>query len=174
MADVKVLELCTMANSAFVRWLSRAFGGPLLYIDIVAGILVLVGWVASWYFNVRGTVGLLLWLAPLTVLFTSIVVGFFYATMSLLSGGTSEPAVARIGPGATRAAQPRIHFLGWETTEAQLTVAESGEAQTGSTPWLTRVTFANEPDVPSSGLMANKVSGHIDHRTRYGRIPYRP
>lgn len=162
MADVKVLELCTMENSSFFRWLSRAFGAPLLYIDLVAGILVLVGWVASWYFDVSGTVGLLLWLVPLTVFVTSIVVGSFYATMSPLSEDTSEPAVVRIGSGATRTAQPRIHFLGWETTEAQLPVTESGEVRTDSTPWLTRVTFANEPDVPSSGLTAYKVSGHIE------------
>ena len=162
MTDVKVLELCTMANSAFARWLSQAFSRPLLYIDLLAAVLVIIGSVASWFFNIRGTFGLLLWLAPLTVLFTSIVVGFFYATMSLLSGDTSKPAVAREGSGATRTAQPRIHFLGWETTEAQLTVTESGGEQTGSIPWLTRVTFANEPDIPSPGLTAYKVSGHIE------------
>jgi len=151
-----------MENSALSRWLSRAFGGPLLYIDLLAAVLVIVGSVASWYFNVRGTVGLLLWLAPLTVLVTSIVVGFFYATMSLLSGDASGLAVARIEPGVTRTAQPNIRFLGWETTEAQLTAIENGEARVSGTPWLTRVTFANEPDVSSSGLTAYKVSGHIE------------
>lgn len=151
-----------MENSAFVRWLSRAFGGPLMYIDIVAGILVLISWMAAWYFDASGTIGLLLWLTPLTVLVTSIVVGAFYATMSLLSQRTGGPAVARVESGSTRTAQPRIYFLGWETTEARLTVTESGKAHSGSTPWLTRVTFANEPDVPSPDLMAYKVSGHIE------------
>jgi hypothetical protein len=162
MMDVKVIELLTMEDSPLGRWLLRAFSGALVYIDVVAGVLALAGWMASWYFNIDGTVGLLLWLAPLTVLVTCTVVGSIYATISLLTGDARGPAVARVEAATGRVAQPRIHFLGWETTEAQLTVDESGEAQSGGTPWLTRVTFANEPDVPDSGLAAYKVSGHIE------------
>jgi hypothetical protein len=162
MSDVKVLELCTMENSSLFRWLSRAFGAPLLYINLVSGILILVGWVASWYFNVSGTVGLLLWLVPLTVFVTSIVVGSVYAIKSPVPEDKNEPVVVKEGPGPIRTAQPRIHFLGWETTEAQLPVSGGGEVRTDSIPWLTRVTFANEPDLPNSGLAANKVSGHVE------------
>jgi hypothetical protein len=151
-----------MKDSIFVRWLSRAFGGVLMYIDIVAGALVLVDWIVSWYFDIGGTVGLLLWVTPLTVLVTAVIVGSFYATVSLLSGDIGETALVKTGTGATKTAQPRIHFLGWETTEAQLNVNEGGGAKGGSTPWLTRVTFANEPDVPGTGLAAYKVSGHIE------------
>lgn len=162
MANAKVLELCIMERSAFIRWLSWAFGSPLIYIDAVAGVLVFIGWMASWYFNIDGTVGVLFWVTPLTVLVTSVVVGFVYATMSLLSQGKSEPVSVKKETARARTAQPRIHFLGWETTETGLPVAEGEEAKGGSTPWLTRVTFANEPDVPSAGLTAYKVSGHIE------------
>jgi len=162
MSDAKVLELCTMGNLSFFRWLSRAFGAPLLYINLVAGILILVGWVASWYFNVSDTVGLLLWLVPLTVFVTSIGVGSFYAIKSPLPEDISEPAAVRTEPGVTMTAQPRIHFLGWETTEAPIPATGSGEVRADITPWLTRVTFANEPDVQNSGLAAYKVSGHIE------------
>lgn len=163
MTDIKVLELCTMGNSVFVRWLSRVFGRPLVYIDVVAGLFVFIGWMASWFFDVGGTVGLLLWLTPLTVLVTSIIVGSVYATVLLLSGDTAIPAVARMEPVVTRAeGHPRIHFMGWETTEAKLNLIGGGEARGGSTPWLTRVTFANDPDVSNPGRTAYKVSGHIE------------
>jgi len=151
-----------MENSAFSRWLSLAFGGPLIYIDLLAGALVLVGGGASFYLDVKGTTSLLLWLVPLTILVTSVLASCVYATISLLSGDKSGLAVARIERGVTRTARPNIRFLGWETAEAQLSATESGEARVSGTPWLTRVTFANEPDVSSSGLIAYKVSGHIE------------
>jgi hypothetical protein len=151
-----------MGKPAFSRWLSRAFSGFLLYINLLAGVLVLAGLIASSYLDVKGTAGLLLWLAPLTVLVTSVLVSSIYATISVLSGDTSESAPAGVESGTTMAAQPRIRFLGWETIEVKLTVTEGGEAQTSGNPWLTRVTFANEPGVSSSGLTAYKVSGHIE------------
>jgi hypothetical protein len=162
MANAKVLELCIMERSAFVRWWSQAFGSYLVYIDVVAGVLAFIGWMASWFFDIDGTVGFLLWVTPLTVLVTSVVVGSVYATLSLLSQDSSRPVVG--GKETTRAktAQPRIHFSGWETIKAELPVAESKEAKGGSTPWLTRVTFSNEPDIPRAGLTAYKVSGHIE------------
>jgi len=162
MQAVKVLELCTMNDSAFSRWLSRAFGGPLIYIDLVVAVLVAVGAGAAWALHVEGTVGLLLWLAPLAVLVTSVIVSSIYATISLLYGNTSESTPARTEPGATRTVQPRIHFLGWETIEAKLTATENGETEISGNPWLTRVIFANETEVMSAGLTAHGISGHIE------------
>jgi hypothetical protein len=162
MANAKVLELCIMERPAFIRWLSLAFGTPLIYIDVVAGVLAFIGWMAAWFFDMDGTAGFLLWVTPLTVLVTSVVVGFVYATMSLLSQDKGRPVTAKKETARAGDAQPRIHFLGWETTETALSVTEGEETKEGSTPWLTRVTFANESDVPVTSLTAYKVSGHIE------------
>jgi len=157
-----MLELCSMENSIFFRWLSVAFDRPLLYIDVLAGALSVVGWLVSWGLDVDGTFGLLLWLAPLAVLFTSVIVGAVYATILLVLGNMSRVVSAGVESATTRTAQPRIRFMGWETIEARLATTESGEGQTGSTPWITRVTFANDPEATSTGLTAYKVAGHIE------------
>lgn len=162
MPGVKVIELCTMGKVEFFRWLSVAFDRPLLYLDVLAGALSVVGWLVSWSLDITGTLGLILWLAPLTVVITSVIVGSVYATMSLVFGGASGAASAGVEPGPTGSAQPRIRFMGWETIEARFAKTESGEAQTGSIPWITRVTFANDPEAASTGLTAYKVSGHVE------------
>jgi hypothetical protein len=162
MPGVKVLELCTMGKAVFFRWLSVAFDRSLLYIDILAGALSIVGWLASWGLDIAGTLGFLLWSVPLSVLVTSVIAGSVYAVISLAFGDISRAAVAGVEPGAARTAQPHIRFIGWETIETRLAKTGSGEEQIGSTPWLTRVTFANEPEVTSTGLTAYKVSGHVE------------
>jgi hypothetical protein len=163
MLDVKVLELCTMENSGFSRWFSRALGAPLIYVDLIAAVVAIIGFAVSWYFDIGGTVGLLFWLAPLAVLGTSVIVGFVYATISLLSGATNGVVEEKKAePRVTSNIRPDIRFLGWETAEAQLTANEEGETQVGDSPWLTRLTFANEPDTSGSGPTAYKVSGHIE------------
>ncbi len=162
MPEVKVLELCTMENSAFSRWFSRALGVPLIYVDLIAAVVAIVGLAVSWYFDIGGTVGLLLWLAPLTVLATSIIVGFIYATISLLSGATNVVVEKELELEETSGMRPDMRFLGWETAEAQLMANEEVETQVGDSPWLTRLTFANEPDTSGSGITARKVSGHIE------------
>ncbi len=162
MPEVKVLELCTMESSGFSKWFSRALGAPLIYVDLIAVAVAIIGFVASWYFDIGGTTGLLLWLAPLAVLATSVIVGFVYATISLVSGTTSRVVEERTEPRVASSVRPDIRFLGWETAEAQLTVDEKGEAQVSDSPWLTRLTFSNEPDVSGSGVTASKVSGHIE------------
>jgi hypothetical protein len=157
-----VLELCTMGKAEFFRWLSVAFDRSLLYIDVLAGALSIVGWLASWGLDITGTFGLILWVAPMTVFVTSVVVGSVYATILLAFGDMNRIAVAGVEPGTTRTVQPRIRFIGWETIEARLAMSGSGEAQIGSTPWLTRVTFANDPEAASTGQTAYKVSGHVE------------
>jgi len=158
-----VLELCTMENSGFSRWFSRALGAPLIYVDLIAAVIAIIGFAASWYFDIDSTTGLLLWLAPLAVLATSVIVGFVYATISLLSGVESRVAKEeKAEPMVTSSVRPDIRFLGWETAEAQLTADEKGEAQVSDSPWLTRLTFSNEPDASGSGVTASKVSGHIE------------
>lgn len=162
MPGAKVLELCTMEKAVFFRWFSVAFDRPLLYIDILAGALSVVGWLASWGLGITGTLGFLLWTVPLTVLVTSVIVGFVYATVSLIFGDMSGVAVAGVEPRTARTAQPRIRFIGWETIETRLAATESEEGQIGSIPWLTRVMFINEPEAGATGLAAYNVSGHVE------------
>ncbi len=162
MEAIKVLELGTMRELTFFKWLSRVFGRPLIYLDILAAVLVLIGWIAGWYLKLSGTAGLLVWTVPLTVLLTSVIVGFCYATYSLFTGDLSKPEEVGTAPGLVSDARPRIRFLGWESTEAPLILPERGEPQIKPRPWLTRLTFANEPDLPTSGGIAYKVAGHIE------------
>jgi hypothetical protein len=162
MEAIKVIELGTMRESAFFKWLSLAFGRPLIYLDILAAVLVLVGWIAGWYLKLSGTAELLVWTVPLTVLLTSVIIGFSYATYSLFTGDSSKPAEVGTAPGLVSEARPSIRFVGWESTEAPLILPETGETQIRRRPWLTRLSFANEPDLPTSGKIAYKVAGHIE------------
>jgi hypothetical protein len=162
MGAIKVLELDTMRELAFFKWLSRAFGRPLIYLDILAAVLILLGWIAGSYLKLSGTTGLLVWAVPLTVLFTSVIVGFCYATYSLFTGDLSKPAEVETAPASVNDARPSIRFVGWESTEAPLILPEIGETQIRPRPWLTRLTFANESDLPVSGQIAYKVAGHIE------------
>jgi hypothetical protein len=151
-----------MGKAVFFRWFSVAFDRSLLYIDVPAGALSIVGWLASWGLDISGTLGFLLWSVPLTVLVMSVIAGSVYAAVLLVSGDMSSAAVAGVEPGTATTAQPHIRFIGWETIEAPLAKTGSGEEQIGSTPWLTRVTFANDPEAASTGLTAYKVSGHVE------------
>ena len=162
MVAVKVLELGTMKGSAFNRWLSRAFSSPLIYLEIIAAVLVLVGWGVGWFFKLSGAVELLAWIVPLTILVTSVIVSFCYATYSLFTEDVNSTAAAEVTPGLVREARAHIRFLGWEVTEAPLILSEAGETQIKEKPWLTRLTFANEPDLSASGSIAYKVAGHIE------------
>jgi len=162
MVAVKVLELGTMKGSAFSKWLSLAFTSPLVYVELVAAVLVLVGWIVSWYFELSGAAKLLVWMVPLTILVTSAIVGFCYATYSLLSQDERGSGVTRVASGLPSGARPCIRFLGWEATEAPLISPQGREMQITERPWLTRLTFANEPDLPTSDLMAHKVAGHVE------------
>lgn len=162
MVSVKVLELSTMKWSTLSKWLSRAFSRPLIYIEVVAAVLVLIGWVASRYLRLSGAPELLVWMVPLTVLVTSVIVGFGYATYSLFTEDEDRRVVLKGVSKSAKDARPHIRFLGWEVTEAPPIFTQGGEAQAGERPWLTRLTFANEPDLPATTSIARGVAGHIE------------
>jgi len=162
MVNVKVIELGAMKESALSRWLSRAFSSPIIYIEIVAAVMVLVGWVAARYLKLNGAAELLIWMVPLTVLVTSFIVSVCYATYSLFTKNEDRRVVSVNIPEPAGDVPPRIRFLGWEVTEAPPIFTQVGGMQVGERPWLTRVTFANEPDVPTPISIARGVAGHIE------------
>jgi len=162
MVEVKVIELGMMKESALSRWLSRAFSIPIIYIEIVAAVMVLVGWVAAQYLKLSSAAELLVWVVPLTVLVTSFIVSFCYATYSLFTMNEERRVVSENVPESVRDVPPRICFLGWEVTEAPPIFTQVGDVQVGERPWLTRVTFANEPNLPTATSIARGVAGHIE------------
>ncbi|UCB43143.1 MAG: hypothetical protein JSV77_00385 [Dehalococcoidales bacterium] len=157
-----MLELDTMKESAFYIWLSRAFGSPLIYIEVLAAAMIPIGWIGAKFLDLSGAAEVLAWMVPLTVFVTSLIVGICYATYSLFTNDASRPAAAGVANGLTTDTRPCIRFLGWEATEAPPISPQGGETQINERPWLTRVTFTNEPDLPASDLIAQKVAGHIE------------
>lgn len=162
MADVKVIELGAMKESALSRWLSRAFSSPIIHIEIVAAVMVLVGWVAARYLKLDGAADLLIWMVPLTVLVTIFIVSVCYATYSLFTKNEDRRVVSVSITESAGDVPPRIRFLGWEITEAPPLFTQAGGAQFGERLWLTRLTFANEPDLPAATSIARGVAGHIE------------
>ena len=57
MMDVEMVELLAMSDSAFSRWLSRFFTGPLRYLYLGSGMLAVVGWIVGTFAQLNNTVG---------------------------------------------------------------------------------------------------------------------
>jgi len=147
----------------FKQWLSRTFTTPLLYIDLLAGVFVFVGWVAGYALaGLGGTVRVLLWAVPLTVLTMTVLVSAVYAAYSLWKENADKPSADKNESNTTRNARPHIRFVGWETVEVPLTTTDGGTTQVVGRPWFTRVTFANSPDPATPGKEARNVVGHVE------------